>query len=113
MKRFIYALAMLLALCTVVSAKNKVGDPITVVTNKKMLIAPEGESYQWFYNGKKLNGVTNVKIKAMKSGTYSVVVTKGKDKLKSTVTVKNNGKKIIRILMAGDSNHGRLHAFDR
>lgn len=103
MKKWILALALFLAITSVVSAKDKAGKPISVVTTDKMLVAEEGDSYQWYFNGKKLDGVTNQKIKALKSGTYSVVVKDGKDQLKSTVTIKNNGKKIIRILMAGDS----------
>ena len=103
MKKLLITLTLIIAVTCNVSAKTKIGKPITIETENKMLIAEDGDSYQWYFNGKKLNGVTNKKIKALKSGTYSVTVISGKDQLKSTISIKNSGKKIVRILMAGDS----------
>ena len=77
---------------------------ITINNVQHELIAPEGENFQWFYNGKQVHGANLKNLDPDESGTYSVVYTDENNQLvEKSIAVKVEEDGIIRIFIIGDS----------
>ncbi len=61
---------------TVFSISNTfASESLKINKTKQTIIAPEANSYTWYYNGQRLEGITGNKVTALKEGTYSVKMT--------------------------------------
>ncbi len=68
------------------------------------LIAPEGESYQWYYDGELIQGAESGTLTPNASGLYEVTVTDEQNNVTTTsIAVEVVAETIIRIFIIGDS----------
>lgn len=103
MRQSTWLLFILLSIGNVLFAKSKTDATITVSVETMQLSAPTGDSYIWSLDNHILDGVSSQSIKVEQGGTYTVEIINGKKSQKASITIAIDGKKIIRILMAGDS----------
>ncbi len=77
---------------------------IRVDNSKHELIAPDGESYQWYFEGELIQGAESGRIVAQNSGEYQVLVKDEQSNVAmSSITVEVTEESIIRIFIIGDS----------
>lgn len=103
MRHTIWLLITLLSFGNSLLAKEKNSTPITISMESMELIAPEGDTYTWYLNDTIIENRSSRTLAIEKSGTYSVDITNGKKSQKVAISIAVSGKKIVRILMAGDS----------
>ncbi len=84
---------------------------IRINNSNKELIASEGESYQWYYEGNLIEGETSERISPEKSGEYQVVITdQENNSITQAVTVAVEEGSVIRIFTIGDSTVANYNA---
>ncbi len=77
---------------------------IEINNSEKKLLAPKAVSYQWYYNGEKLDGENLREIVIEKSGEYAVITEDLDGSLKSVeITVEVTATSIRKIWVIGDS----------
>lgn len=98
-------LLFLLAFCVSVQVAAAPLAGVTIDKTARSLVAPEGETYEWYYNSEKIPGEHTQKLAVRKAGNYSVkvVTASGEENVQQiTVTVLADGT-IKKIFLIGDS----------
>ena len=68
------------------------------------LVAPQGHSYQWYFEGNLIEGEISANLKPDKSGKYKVVITdQDKNSITKNISVAVEENSIIQIFIIGDS----------
>ena len=82
----------------------KANHTITINNKAHELVAPAGTDFQWFYNGKEIQGAKTKHLVPNESGTYSVTFVDENNHLaKHSIAVHVDENTIIRIFIIGDS----------
>lgn len=84
---------------------GRTSDTLGIDSQTHTVIAPDGLSYQWYYNGSKLNGEVQKELKVSQPGQYAVeVIELSGDtlRLQNTLALNATGA-IVKIYLIGDS----------
>src|SRR5688572_3243372 len=77
---------------------------ILIEQKTRSLIAPEGESYQWYFNNEPIQGGNARTLKVKESGFYSVLVTdKESKKTRVQIAIVVTPNAIKKVYLIGDS----------
>lgn len=105
MKNYLQRVSLVLfVLMNVLVLQAKETKGILVDNSKRELIAPEGDSFQWYYNGELVEEAVSKVISPKKSGTYRVDIRDKEGNFKSSsIVVRVTATGICKVHLIGDS----------